>query len=85
MTIDRCTEEKPCSRPDSDGWYYEYWADEDGEHKGKRLHRTLDAERKDKREAALGLAGLIALRERGVKVDDDEMSSALDRLLDATR
>jgi DNA-directed RNA polymerase subunit RPC12/RpoP len=25
------------SRPDSDGWVYEYWADEGGEHKGKRL------------------------------------------------
>lgn len=25
------------SRPDADGWVYEYWADEGGEHKGKRL------------------------------------------------
>lgn len=34
----RCrTREDGCTRPGSDGYAYEYWADEDGEHRGARV------------------------------------------------
>jgi hypothetical protein len=39
----RCSRrEDGCTRPDSDGADYEYWADEDGEHKGAMVRAAWE-------------------------------------------